>query len=118
MEVRPVVALEVNRLGRVYQPHCALCALRRLDDFQRLRFRSGGESAKILLNNGHDLLGLYIANDGHHHIGRHVVLVEELLRVSGREAGDFRRIPNTFVVIGMHHERRSLELLDQPPDRA
>ncbi len=60
-----------------------------------------GQASKIFLEDGHDLGGLHIAHDGHHHVRGHVVFVEELLGVGGGKRIQVGHPADGRPVIGM-----------------
>ena len=75
-----------------------------------------GQAAEIFFENRHGLRGFHVAGDSDHHVGGHVVFVEEFLRVGGGERIQVGHPAHGRPVIGMGFKRGGGELLEQAAD--
>ena len=116
--VRLVVALDIDRLGRILQGHRALAGLRRLDRRQLLGLGAAGNSAKVLLEHWHGIRRLHIADHGNDHVCRHIVFLVEGLRFGGRDVAQIALPADAGPLIRMRNVGRRKKLFDQPADRA
>src|SRR5258706_13767540 len=90
--------------------------LRRLGRGPLIWLGTRRDMAKVLFYDGTWLRRINITDHGNDHIGRNVVRVEKVLRVSGGKAVQIRVVPDPWTMVRVRHISLGDELFDETAD--